>query len=128
MKKNGFKLLMVILAVVSLVVCSNDNDESPQDASIAGEWSGTLTGAFTGTWNATIDNEGNLEGEINVDTRTIPLDFSGIQTDFGQFIGSALDEEGFSLSLNGDFVGNTIVGFYTFGGKEIAGDWEGTRN
>lgn len=128
MKKNGFKLLMVILAVVSLVACSNDNDESPQDASIAGEWSGTLTGALTGTWNATIDNEGNLEGEINVDTRTIPLDFSGIQTDFGQFIGSALDEEGFSLSLNGDFVGNTIVGFYTFGGNEIAGDWEGTRN
>ena len=126
--KKTFKFLTILIVSIVLTACSNNEEENPQESTIAGEWSGTITGALIGTWNATIDNSGDLEGEINLDNRTIPLSFSGIQSDAGQFIGSAMDEESLDISLNGDFVGNTIIGFYTFGGNQIAGDWEGSRN
>ena len=122
------KIIYVILVLAVGLSCSTDNgNESQEQAIFAGNWSGTYTGGDSGTWTATIDSNGSVEGEAlsNNLQQSLPLNGS-IDTsgDFRATVGSAMN----GATFKGAFASDQGSGTWENSTDQISGSWTGTKD
>ncbi|WP_318309221.1 hypothetical protein [Flagellimonas crocea] len=122
-----FKIIYVILALVVGVSCSNNDEGDAQQVIFAGNWSGTYVGDDSGTWTASIDDEGTVQGEALSNDSDQPLPLEGRIDSSGDFR-ATLGSVQFGATFEGVFTQENASGTWENETYEISGTWTGTKD
>lgn len=126
MKKSISKLSIVVLLILAITACSDD-DSNPAAVPFAGEWSGTFSGGDSGTWAISIDPNGTVAGEVFSNNLQGFLDVNGTIDTSGDFRATAGSAEN-GATYTGVFTTNSSSGQWENTADSISGTWEGSRN
>ena len=122
-----FKIFLLIGALTMGISGSKVENNDSQQAIFAGSWSGTYSGGDAGTWNATIDADGIVEGEAFSNNLKQSLPLSGSIDNSGDFratVGSATN----GATFKGAFTQESSSGTWENKAYEISGSWTGSKD
>lgn len=128
MKTNKImKYVLLLTGLLFFIGCNSDDDSSNQ-ADFSGIWSGTFSGDDSGTWNVTIDQNGNVSGIANSTVFSQEYSILGTVTSNGVLTATLG-----TSSIGGKFTGNlnnengSGVWINTIAEPDLSGTWSGVK-
>ena len=117
-------LLLALLLIFS-ISCSED--EEPY-ADYEGNWSGSYSGADTGSWSVVVNEKGKVSGTATSDSLPeFPFSFSGTVSTSGNFNAQVpLFQD--TIVYTGQLKGKSASGTWSGQDSSFVGTWQGTKD
>ena len=105
--------------------CKKDNPFEKYE----GSWSGSYSGDETGSWSASIDDDGNVVGSATSDSLPqLPLNLSGSITEDGVYYAQVAIFFNAPITFQGQLSKNSAVGSWRNDSSKLSGSWSGLKN
>ena len=120
------KLLLLTFVFILFTSCGGDDDNTTNSV-FQGEWSGTFSGDDNGTWTASINSNGAVDGAAYSTTFSDNYSLEGSVSSSGQFqatFGTSSVGGVFTGLLNG----NSAIGTWVNTGAMMNGSWSGSKD
>ncbi len=117
------RLILPALFLFLLVSCKKDNPFEKYQ----GNWIGTYSGDDTGTWNVTIDGNGNIQGRAVSDSLpNYPFNLTGTLSENGNFEAQAPVFFG-TVGFEGQLTASSATGNWFNISAGLQGMWTGEK-
>ena len=121
------KKLLLLSALFIFTCSSGDDDNNSSDLDFTGTWSGTFSGGDNGTWNITVDTNGNATGTGYSNDFQLAFDIIGTFSSNGNvYLGFGTASTG--AVLTGQANSNSANGTWINEDAELSGDWLGNKD